>query len=66
METENHDFSLFEMQRMIAWDVYASSALGMSMHPGTTRDSARPLTIQQVCSIADRMLEERDKRFKAM
>ena len=53
-----------KVMRAAAWDMYASAALGMSMHPGTTRDKARPLTVAEVCDIADTMMRERDRRFK--
>jgi hypothetical protein len=52
-----------EQMRRIAWDMYASSVLGMSLHPGTTRDAARPMTVEQICELADRMLRQRDQRF---
>ncbi len=50
--------------RQVAWDVYASAALGMSMHPGTTRDRPNRMTVPEVAAIADAMLAERDRRFK--
>jgi hypothetical protein len=53
----------FLMSRVVAWDIYASSALGMSMHPGTTRDKAQPKTVEEIAAIADAMLAERDKRW---
>lgn len=53
-----------ELMRRAAWDMFASAALGMSMHPGTTRDAARPLTVSQCADIADQMLRERDNRFQ--
>lgn len=51
------------LSRAVAWDIYASSALGMSMHPGTTRDKAQPKTVEEIAAIADAMLAERDKRW---
>lgn len=60
---DNQTLVQTEVMRRAAWDMFASSALGMSMHPGTTRDAARPLTASQCADIADQMLEERDKRF---
>ena len=51
--------------RQVAWDVYASAALGMSMHPGTTRDKPNRMTVPEVAAIADAMLAERDRRFSA-
>lgn len=55
-----------EVMRRAAWDMFASAALGMSMHPGTTRDAAKPLTAAQCAAIADQMIEERDKRFPSI
>lgn len=58
---DNNDFQ-FLLMRMSAWDMYASAALSMSMHPGTTRDKAVPRTMQEIANIADALLAERDKR----
>jgi hypothetical protein len=52
-----------EHLRQVAWDVYASSVLGMSYHPGTTRDKPNRMTVSEVAAIADAMLAERDRRF---
>lgn len=53
----------FELLRAAAWDMYASAALSMSLHPGTTRDKATPRTAKEIAKIADDLLSERDKRF---
>lgn len=56
------DFQL-ELMRRAAWDMYAAAALGMAMHPGTTRDAAQPRTMQEIAAIADELLAHRDARF---
>lgn len=49
--------------RTVAWDIYTASLLGFKAHPGTSRDTHKPMTCEEIARTADEMLKERDKRF---
>jgi hypothetical protein len=52
-----------EAARRLAWDCYFAGVVGMSLHPGTTRDKAIQRSIEECAVIADEMLEARNRRF---
>ena len=47
--------------RRQAFDTYFASVVSMAQHPGTTRDAARPMTLEEARNKALAMLALRDQ-----
>jgi hypothetical protein len=46
------------------WDLYFAQVVGMNLHPGTTRDNAREMTLEECADLVDKMLEVRKCRLE--
>jgi hypothetical protein len=46
---------------MNTFDLYFSTIIGWSLHPGYQREGSKPLTIQEAGKLASEMMEERKK-----
>ncbi len=57
-----------DISRMIAWDMYFSNLVGMSMHPGSGKDygygPSEKLSIEDCARVADEMLALHDVRWR--
>lgn len=53
----------WEMLRASMWTGLVSTQCGFAFHPGTTRDAAKPRSVDEICAEADRYMAEFDKRF---
>lgn len=52
------------MDNNTAWDIYFSTAVGWTLHPGYQREGSQILTIEDCAEIADEMLLIRKWRQK--
>lgn len=52
-----------QFQRASFWTSVVAAQVGFAHHPGTTRDTARPRSRNDILSEADAYLAEFDRRF---
>ena len=57
------ELTLRDLSRQQAFDSYLSAQIGMSFHPGTTRDAAKPRTLAEMVTFAKQALAARDALF---
>lgn len=57
------ELTLRELSRQQAFDAYLSAQIGMNFHPGTTRDAAKPRTLDEMVAFATDALAARDALF---
>lgn len=55
--------NLQHYQDIVAWDMFATAALTMALHPGSTRDGMKRPTMEEIANMADQLYIERMKRF---
>lgn len=70
MLTPDQEFHIAQ-GRLIAWDMYASSILSMSLHPRALECSkcgaiAQSRSTEEIARMADEMLVERDRRLRSL
>lgn len=53
---------ILEYSDMVAWDMYFSAVVSMSLHPGTSRENAVKRSLKECAVIADEMFQERSER----
>lgn len=46
---------------MTKWDLYFSTIVGWSLHPGYTREGTKRITIEEAATMATKMVEEAEK-----
>jgi hypothetical protein len=48
---------------MEVWDLYFCQVVGMNLHPGTSREGAKHLSLEECADLVDEMLRIREERL---
>jgi hypothetical protein len=48
---------------MEIWDLYFAQVVGMNLHPGTSREGAKHLSLEECADLVDEMMRIREERL---